>query len=265
MMSADIHHCTERETHVLWQCEAKFPVLLVCDHASNRIPPELDGLGLNDELLATHIGWDIGAAGVSKALGEALQVPVVQGSISRLVVDCNRRLDDPSAFPVSSDGVIVPGNQALTEADRAARAERYYWPYHHAIRDQLSKLEKFAQAPAVISVHSFTPALAGVVRPWHIGALWDKDSRIAKPFMRAVRAEKSWVVGDNEPYSGRHPADFTLDHHAEAEGLPHLGIEVRQDLIMDTAGVSRLSALLFDALLPILDNTGLYTHRVGQI
>lgn len=250
---------------MLWQCDAKFPVLLVCDHASNRIPAELDGLGLSDELLATHIGWDIGAGAVSKALGEALEVPVLQASTSRLVVDCNRRLDDPSAFPVKSDGVIVPGNQGLTEADRAARAERFYWPYHHQIRDQLRQLEKYAAAPAVIAVHSFTPALAGVARPWHVGALWDKDSRIARRFIQAVRARNGWSVGDNEPYSGRHPADFTLDHHAEAEGLPHLGIEVRQDLIMDTVGVSRISSLLFDALQPILENTGLYTHRVGQI
>ncbi len=264
-MSQDIHRCTERDTHVLWQCEAQFPVLLVCDHASNRVPPELDRLGISAELLATHIGWDIGAAALSKAVGEALQVPLVQASTSRLVVDCNRRLDDPSAFPVNSDGVIIPGNQALTELVRAARAEKFYWPYHHAIRDQLRQLEKLVAAPAVIAVHSFTPALDGTVRPWHISALWDKDSRIAKPFMRYLRACEGWIIGDNEPYSGRHPADFTLDHHAEAEGLPHLGIEVRQDLIVDAEGVRRMARLLVDALKPILQNTRLYTHRVGKI
>lgn len=264
-MSPDIHRCTERDTHVLWQCEAQFPMLLVCDHASNRVPHELDGLGISAELLATHIGWDIGAAALSKAVGEGLQVPLVHASTSRLVVDCNRRLDDPSAFPVTSDGVIVPGNQALAEHARAARAEQFYWPYHHAIRDQLRQLEKLAAAPAVIAVHSFTPALEGTMRPWHIGALWDMDSRIAEPFMRYLRAREGWVIGDNEPYSGRHPADFTLDHHAEAEGLPHLGIEVRQDLIADAEGVRRMARLLVDALQPILQNTRLYTHRVGKI
>ncbi len=250
---------------MLWECEAKLPVLLVCDHASNRIPPELNQLGMDDHLLATHIGWDIGAAEVSKALGEALQVPVVQASNSRLVVDCNRRLDDPSAFPESSDGVAVPGNQKLSEAQRCQRAEQFYWPYHHAIRDQVRKLERLAAAPAIIAVHSFTPTLEGKLRPWHVGALWDKDSRIAAPFMASLLNIGDVMVGDNEPYSGCHPADFTLDHHAEAEGLPHLGIEVRQELISDADGVRHWSAILLEALKPVLEDSALYTHRTSAV
>ncbi len=220
---------------------------------------------MNAEQLATHIGWDIGAAAVSKRLGELLQVPVLQAATSRLVVDCNRRLDDPSAFPVVSDGVAIPGNAELTEAERARRATHYYWPYHHAIRDQVRKLETLAPAPAIIAIHSFTPSLAGVPRPWHIGALWDKDSRIANPFMARLRNHGDIVVGDNEPYSGRHPADFTLDHHAEAEGLPHLGIEVRQELISDAAGAAQWAVVLADALQPVLADPALYTHRTGIV
>jgi len=256
--------CTEHETHVLWECDARLPVLLVCDHASNRIPPELNDLGLLRDQLETHIGWDIGAARVSKLLAEAFHVPVVQASNSRLVVDCNRRLDDPSAFPVNSDGIAVPGNSAMSEADKGARAERFYWPYHHAIRDQVRRLEAKAAAPAIIAVHSFTPTMAGQQRPWQIGALWDKDSRIARPFINALRHQTDIVVGDNEPYSGRHPADFTLDHHAEAEGLPHLGIEVRQDLIADEVGARHWAGVLEHALRPILEDSALYIHRVGM-
>ena len=259
------HRCTEHETHVLWECDAQLPLLLVCDHASNRIPPELGNLGLSAELLDTHIGWDIGAAAVSKGLAEAFGVPVVQASNSRLVVDCNRRLDDPTAFPAVSDGVAVPGNASLSDEDRYARAEQFYWPYHHAVRDQLRELEALAPAPAVIAVHSFTPELAGVPRPWHIGALWDKDSRIAIPFMEALRSHGDIVVGDNEPYSGKHPADFTLDHHAEAEGLPHLGIEVRQELISDADGAAYWTTVLADALRSVLSNPQLYTHRTGIV
>ena len=262
---ADIHTCTEHDTHVLWECDAQLPVLLVCDHASHAIPAELADLGMARDLIETHIGWDIGAARVSKALGELLQVPVVQAATSRLVVDCNRRLDDPSAFPVMSDGVQVPGNAALDEAGKAERAEQFYWPYHHAVRDQVRELESLATAPAIVALHSFTPMMAGEQRPWHIGALWDKDSRIAQPFMEALRNRGDINVGDNEPYSGRHPADFTLDHHAEAEGLPHLGIEVRQDLIADDTGAKEWAAVLADALRPVLENPQLYTHRTGVI
>ncbi len=265
MTEANIHRCTEHDTHVLWECDARLPVLLVCDHASNRIPAGLGELGLTAAELATHIGWDIGAAMVSKRMAELLHVPVVQASTSRLVVDCNRRLDDPSAFPVVSGGIAVPGNAALGDSERAARAAAYYWPYHHAIRDQVRALERLAPAPALIAIHSFTPQLDRTQRPWHIGALWDKDSRIAQPFMTNLRAGSDITVGDNEPYSGRHPADFTLDHHAEAEGLAHLGIEVRQDLISDREGAVLWAAVLVDALRPILEDMALYTHRTGVI
>jgi len=261
----DIHRCTEHDTHVLWECDARLPVLLVCDHASNRIPPQLNDLGMPHEALETHIGWDIGAARVSKLLGEMLGVPVVRASNSRLVIDCNRRLDDPSAFPEFSDGIAIPGNAGLSEADKSARAEQFYWPYHHAIRDQVRLLEKLATAPAIIALHSFTPEMDGVRRPWHIGALWDKDSRIAKPFMEALCHRGDTVVGDNEPYSGRHPADFTLDHHAEAEGLPHLGIEIRQELIAGEEGAQHWAGVLEGALRPILEDTALYTHRTGLV
>jgi predicted N-formylglutamate amidohydrolase len=259
------HECVEHDTHVLLLCEPCFPVLIVCDHASRQIPAEMKSLGMSDAELATHIGWDIGAGNVARELGSLLGAPVVLASNSRLVVDCNRMLDDPTAFPVTSDGVPVPGNAQLTDKEREARANAFYWPYHHAIRDQLAGLEKLAPAPALIAVHSFTPELDGFQRPWHIGALWDKDSRIAVPFMRALADNPEIVVGDNEPYSGKHPADFTLDHHAEAEGLPHLAIEIRQELIETVSGAAHWAKILFTVLHSILRDETLYTHRAGKV
>ena len=146
-----------------------------------------------------------------------------------------------------------------------ARADAFYWPYHHAVRDQLRRLESLATAPALIAIHSFTPEMDSFRRPWHLGALWDKDDRIALPFLEHFESREDIVVGNNEPYSGRHPADFTLDHHAEAEGLPHLGIEVRQDLISDVQGVERWAQVLAEALTPILGQADLYTHRAGDL
>jgi len=258
------HVCVEHKTHVLLKCEPSLPVLVVCDHASNSIPEDLQDLGVSKEHLASHIGWDIGAGSVARMLGSELGVPVVLASNSRLVVDCNRRLDDPTAFPAESDGIPIVGNKDLAQTEREARANAFYWPYHHAIRDELVELEQLAKAPAVIAIHSFTPAMNGVRRPWHVGALWDKDPRIAQPFMELLAKRPNVMVGDNEPYSGRHPADFTLDHHAEAEGLPHLGIEVRQDLIADDEGAAHWSSILATVLQTVLNDEGLYTLRAGR-
>ena len=254
---------TQYDSHMLVECEAQFPVLLVCDHASAHIPSELHNLGVAKQYLQEHIVWDIGAGNIACELGRQLNVPVLLANHSRLVIDCNRNLDDPTAFPAVSDGVSVPGNRDLDAAEREERANTFYWPYHHAVRDELCKLEQLASAPALIAIHSFTPSLDGVQRPWHLGALWDKDDRIAAPFIRHLRELDGVLIGDNEPYSGRHPADFTLDHHAEAEGLPHLGIEIRQDLIDTTAGVRRWAGVLTGALMPILGAEVLYTHRAG--
>lgn len=254
------HVCVERETHVLLECEPLLPVLIACDHASRCIPQNLGNLGVTDTDLQTHVAWDIGAGDVARALGAILGVPVVLGSNSRLVVDCNRNLDDPTAFPATSDGIAVPGNTSLGADERARRADAFYWPYHHAIRDQLCVLEAVRAAPAVISVHSFTPAMNGVDRPWHVGALYDKDDRVADAFLAVMGQASGVVVGDNQPYSGRDAADFTLDHHAEAEGLPHLAIEVRQDLIDTPEGVARWAGLLVTAL-RVLEDPALYTHR----
>lgn len=240
--------------------EPSMPVLLVCDHASSRIPARFHNLGVSAEVMKTHCALDIGAAAVTRLLSRSLGLSAVLAGYSRLVVDCNRRLDDPTAFPVSIDGFVIPGNQELTHAERQARADALYWPYHHTVRDQLGVLEGIAKAPALVAIHSFVPIRNGRHRPWDIGVLWDVDPRIPVPLIEGMRKYPSIAVGDNEPYSGKHIHDFTVDHHAEAEGLPHVSIELRQDLIDTDAGAGHWAELLASQLRPILSDADLYTH-----
>lgn len=247
----------------LWRTPS-LPVLLVCDHAAARVPAALGTLGLGPEHLADHIALDIGAAALTRALAGALGLPAILTAYSRLVVDCNRRLDDPTAFPECSDGRRVPGNAGLAVADRQLRAESLYWPYHHRVRDDLRVMEAYARAPALVAIHSFTPRIDGQQRPWHAGILWDKDPRIPVPLMKRLAGDPALCIGDNQPYSGQHPADFTIDHHAEAEGLPHVSIEVRQDLITTAEGVHQWTRILTDALRPILADPALYQHWPGN-
>jgi predicted N-formylglutamate amidohydrolase len=242
------------------QVDPSRPALLVCDHASSRIPERFNNFGVSADDMQTHCAVDIGAAAVTRLLSRSLRLPAVLAGYSRLVVDCNRRLDDPTVFPESIDGVVVPGNQQLTHADRKARADALYWPYHHAVRDQLGLLESIAAAPALIAVHSFVAVRVGKHRPWDIGILWDKDPRMPVLLIEGLRKFPELVVGDNEPYSGKHIHDFTIDHHAEAEGLPHVLIELRQDLIETDAGAEHWADLLASLLGPILSDPDLYTH-----
>lgn len=219
------------------------PLLLVCDHASRVFPRALGDLGLDPLARRCHLALDIGAGSLTGKLSESLGVTAVLAGYSRLVVDCNRDLLDPGAFLEFGDGIVVPGNRNLRPEQKTARAEAIYWPYHRAIDAEIKRLARQGRSPALIAIHSFTPVLDGVSRPWELGILWDADPRIADVLMRNL-ADAGFVVGDNEPYSGRAPQDFTVDNHAEAAGLPHAGIEVRQDLISDDAGVARIAGIL---------------------
>lgn len=233
-------------------------MLLVCDHASRRIPRALGELGLDQAARDTHLAWDIGAGELTRRLAKRLDAPAVLHTYSRLVVDCNRSLDDPTAFLCEGDGRRIPGNENLGEAARRARVEACYWPYHEAVAAEIGRLSSGERVPALIAIHSFTPVLDGAGRDWDVGVLWDKDPRIPLPLIEAFRRETSLTVGDNEPYSGRSPADFTIDHHAEPAGLPHTGLEIRQDHLIEEAGIERWAERLARAFGPILDNEALY-------
>jgi predicted N-formylglutamate amidohydrolase len=234
------------------------PVLLLCDHASRAVPQVLDKLGVDEAALMRHIGWDIGAAEVTRHLVRLLDAPAVMTGYSRLVLDCNRRLDDPTCMPEVSDGTEVPGNRGLSVGDRAARAAALYHPYHEAIERRLDVFARRGVAPALVSIHSFTPVMNGFVRPWHIGILWDKDPRIAESLIGKLRARGDLVVGDNEPYSAREPAGYTLLRHAESAGLPHALLEIRQNLIDTPSGAEEWAGIVAEALRPILASPELY-------
>lgn len=234
------------------------PLALACDHASNRVPARLEGLGLSPAALDRHIAIDIGASPVTRHLSRVLDATAVLCNYSRLVIDCNRAPADPTSILALSDGEWVPGNQDIDEADRRRRFEEIHQPYHRAVDAQLQRLHSDGAWPALVSIHSFTPYFDQAHRPWEIGVLWDKDPRIAVPLMEAL-ATRGVVVGDNEPYSGRHPADYTMDHHAELQRLAHVSIEIRQDLVGDPAGVARWGDLLGQVLEDVLADPALYT------
>lgn len=237
-------------------------VLVVCDHASRRIPAALENLGLDELAIGRHIASDIGAGDVAERLSARLDAPAVLAGYSRLVVDCNRGLDDPTSILAVSDGEFIPGNQGLSDAEKHERARQFFHPYHDAIRRRLESFERRGIVPAFVAVHSFTPVFKRVRRPWQIGILWDKDPRIPVPLIAALRT-RGIAVGDNEPYSGKAPADHSVDHHAEGGGLPHVSIEIRQDLIDHPEGADHWAGLLGDVLEKILDDDGLY-RKFGE-
>lgn len=206
--------------------------LLLCDHASNAIPEELGGLGLPPAQLERHIAYDIGAAEMTRALAAALGAPAVLSSFSRLLIDPNRGLNDPTLVMRLSDGAIVPGNARIDEAGIAERIARYYAPYDAAIERAIEDAVAAGYPPAIVSLHSFTPFWKTAARPWHAGVLWDRQGRLAQALIATLRAEGDLVVGDNEPYRGGLPGD-TIDRHATRRGLLDALIEIRQDLIAE--------------------------------
>lgn len=237
------------------------PVLLVCDHASCRFPESLGDMGLDPFARRCHLAIDIGAGSLTESLAESVGVTAVLAQYSRLVIDCNRNLLDTSAFLEFGDGIVVPGNHNLSKEHRELRANAIYYPYHEAVNAQIRRLMAQGPKPALVSIHSFTPVLNGVFRPWEIGVLWDKDESLKDIFIEDFRAQ-GFLVGDNEPYSGKAPADYTVDTHGEDNGLPCLGIEIRQDLIGDADGVARIAAVMHDIIESIPERLGLKGQKI---
>jgi predicted N-formylglutamate amidohydrolase len=240
---------------------AETPILLVCDHASCRFPQALGDMGLDPFARRCHLAIDIGAGKLTESLAKSLGVTAVIAQYSRLVVDCNRQLMDPGAFLEYGDGILVPGNRNLSQKEKDLRANSIYWPYHNAIDEQIKRLGASGPKPVFVSVHSFTPVLNGISRAVQMGVLWDKDPDVAQIFMEGFR-EADYLTGDNEPYSGKAPQDFTIDHHAEEIGLPHVGIEVRQDLIDDIAGVEQVAPVMHKIIESIPERIGLYQDKI---
>jgi predicted N-formylglutamate amidohydrolase len=221
---------------------------LACDHGGRAIPRRLGRLGLAEPDTLRHIAWDIGIAAVGRQISTQLDAALIIQTYSRLVIDCNRDPAVPSSIVEISEDTEIPGNRDLTDADRSARRDAIFRPYQDRVAAVLDRRTVAGRASALIALHSFTPVFRGVSRPWHIGVLFNRDARLAHSLAGLLRAEGDLVVGENEPYRVTDLTDYTVPVHGERRGLPHVEIEIRQDLITDPAGqaawAERLARLL---------------------
>jgi predicted N-formylglutamate amidohydrolase len=243
-------------------------LILLGDHATNRLPPEYGSLGLPAHAFERHIAYDIGIEPLTRRLAARLGCPAVMSCFSRLLIDPNRGEDDPTLIMKISDGAIIQGNHPITGQEWNRRIALFHRPYHDTVSAMIASVaEVTGKAPLVISLHSFTPFWKGVARPWHAAVLWDSDPRAAVPLIDALSRTGDIVVGNNEPYDGALKGD-TMYRHCMKAGIPHLLLEVRQDLIADDAGVDAWTdrlAPVFDALnaAPELHRYQVYPSRTG--
>ena len=234
-------------------------LILLCDHAGNAFPPGYGTLGLPPAELERHIAYDIGAAGVVRAMAARLGAPAVLSRYSRLLIDLNRGADDPTLIMRLSDGAIVPGNRHIDETEWDKRVRLYYEPYHVAVDNVVARMQRQDISPVIVSLHSYTPAWKSAPRPWHAGILWDRDERLPARLIETLRQDPNLVVGDNKPYSGQLVGDC-LHRHATSHGLAHALVEVRQDLIATAAGQQAWAERLSMALKTIWADPGFAAH-----
>lgn len=211
-------------------------IVLVCEHASSRVPGHLNALGLTPAVLESHIGWDIGALEMAKECSRLLDAPLLYATYSRLVLDLNRCEDAPDSIVEASANTPIPGNIGLSVAERARRQRAVYKPFHNALAALLRARVANDPLTAVVTLHSFTPVYRGEHRPWHIGILSDRDRRLADALLGDFRSQPDICCGDNQPYSPRDGVYHTLARHAQSAALPCVMIEVRDDGITDARG-----------------------------
>jgi predicted N-formylglutamate amidohydrolase len=231
--------------------EGRSDFLLTADHAGRAIPRRLGTLRLPESELTRHIAWDIGIAGVTERLAETLDAPAVLQSYSRLVIDCNRQPGLDSSIPMLSEMTAIPGNDGLAPAEREARRQEIFLPYHERIEALLDGRRAAGRRTLLVAMHSFTPVFKGVARAVQVGILYNRDTRLAQIMLDLLRREGDLNIGDNQPYAVGDLSDYTVPVHGERRGLPHVEIEIRQDLIADPAGqaawAARLAQLLPEA------------------
>lgn len=233
-------------------------LLLICDHATNRVPPTVAGgdLGLPVPEMQRHIAYDIGVRGVTIELSRLLGAPAILSRFSRLVIDPNRGEDDPTLVMRLYDGTIIPANRAIGIAEKAQRLAEFHRPYHAAIDAILDARRAAGHDPALVAIHSFTPRLNGrTPRPWHVSVLWLHDDRLAAPMLARLRAEPDLCVGENQPYDGQLEGD-TMSRHGTRRGLRHILIELRQDLIAAPEGQVAWAARLAPILAAVIAAPG---------
>lgn len=250
--------------------KGKAQCLIVCDHASNRIPVALGTLGLSKKDREKHIAWDPGTEVIGRYLSEQLDAPAYFATFSRIVVDVNRGANSPECMREVYDHIAVPGNTNLSRAEKKQRIDEIFNPYHKNLAAQVQRFLKKKRIPMIISVHSFTPEMDGYRRPWHIGILWNKEDDIALKLVDNLRAQNpTMIVGENEPYSlkAENLSKNTIGTHAESKGLPYVIVEFRQDLVKTKRDALKWGKIFLDAMAPILadpDTYRLYRARVGK-
>ncbi len=232
--------------------------VVVCDHGGGAIPEKLQGLGLDVAQRARHIAWDIGAAAVSRHLARLLDAPTILAGYSRLVIDLNRPPTDLTSIREISDGVLVKGNRKLSQTDVDNRLMSIFDPYHDAVAAAVERAETRVTAPALVSVHSFTPVMKGQERPWHIGVLFGPDTRMAMPLIKYLSENTEICVGENKPYSGYDLFGYTVETHAMPKGYPNILFEIRQDLIDTRHGAEYWAELIAPSLMRVLADPSLY-------
>jgi predicted N-formylglutamate amidohydrolase len=208
------------------------------------LPRRLARLGLTDTECCSHVAWDIGIGALCLLIGTALDAVVIRQSYSRLVIDCNRMPGSEESIIGLSERTRVPGNAGLSECQTAERVREVFQPYHDRITAELDRRRDSGRPTVLISMHSFTPVFKNVARPWHAGVLYNRDGRLAHALMELLQREDTLVIGDNEPYTVADATDYTIPVHGEQRKLPHVAIEIRQDLIADEPGQRRWAALV---------------------
>jgi predicted N-formylglutamate amidohydrolase len=221
--------------------------VLICDHASNWVPPALQDLGLPREELLRHIAWDPGALEVGRRLAALLDAPLVHAGISRLVLDVNRDPSHPGSIVTSSEDTGIPGNREITPMERARRVRDIYEPYHAALAEVIERAPEHG-GPQLVAIHSFTPVFRREQRPWHVGVLAADDRRMADRVLACLRADRELVVGDNQPYAPTDGVYHTLARHCTGRQLHSVMLEVRADLVGTPAAQSQWANRLAAAL-----------------
>lgn len=248
--------------------QSRSPVIIVCDHASNAMPKAVKNLGLDAKARKMHIAWDPGTAHIGAYLARQLKAPLQLANYSRLVVDLNRGEDHADCMRDVSDHVRIPGNVGLTARQTKERLDALYWPYHDEITRQLDAVLSRKQVPLLLSIHSFTPEMDGVRRPWHIGVMWNRHDKLSKRFVRTLKRDNPALeIGENKPYSlkGSAGGKNTIERHAEGRGLPYIIVEFRQDLVGTKRDAEQWAALFLRSLQPLLDDPATYRRQpVGK-
>ena len=233
-----------QKSFTVYKNNKKSNLLILCDHASYYIPKKYKNLGVDIDDVKKHIGWDIGALKVAKKVVNKVNGTLIYSGYSRLLIDCNRSLKSKGAFIKKSENISIPGNDRITKKEKLNRARKYYFPYHNKIDRIINEKLKNNIVPILISIHSFTPVYFEKRRPWHIGLLQRADTRLSSIFKKEIKKYKKINLGINQPYKLDLAGDFTVPFFSESYGLPHILIEIKQDLLLKNNSVNFWSNLI---------------------